>query len=83
MRDDFQVTGLLLVLVLLVLSGLLFGWQIWGYPRDLPCKINIDGKVYNCSTTPRISASKVIKFYNGSRYVEIPADKEVTITFDK
>lgn len=83
MRDDFQVTGLLLVLVLLVLTGFLSGWAIWGKDRTLECNIEVDGKVYKCSTTPRISSAKVIKFLNGDRYVEIPIDKEVIITFDK
>ena len=83
MRDDFQVTGLLLVLVILVLSGFLVGWAIWGKDRTLECNIEVDGKVYTCSTTPKISSEKVIKFLNGDRYVEIPIDKEVIITFDK
>ena len=83
MRDDFQVAGLLLVLVLLVLAGLLFGWAIWGKDRTLECDIAVDGRVYKCSTTPKISSEKVIKFLNGDRYVEIPIDKEVIIIFDK
>lgn len=67
----------------LVALGSLASWAIWGKDRTLECNIAVDGKVYECSTAPKISSAKVIEFRNGERYVEIPIDKEVIITFDK
>lgn len=79
--DDFL--ALIVILIGLVALGFIAAWGIWGKDRTLECDIEVDGKVYKCSTAPKISSSKVIKFRNGERYVEIPIDKEVIITFDK
>jgi hypothetical protein len=67
----------------LFILGFLLSWAIWGKDRTLECNVKVDGKIYKCSTAPKISSDKVIKFLNGKRYVEIPIDKEVIITFDK
>lgn len=82
-RNIEDVLGFLAVCALLFILGFLVSWAIWGKDRTLVCDIEVDGKVYECSTAPKISSSKVIKFLNGERYVEIPIDKEVIITFDK
>lgn len=79
--DEFLVvvvTGIGLVTISSLIS-----WAIWGKDMPLECDVEVDGKVYECSTAPKISSAKVIKFYNGKRYVEIPIDKEVIITFGK
>ena len=82
-RDIDNVLAIILAHIGLVVLGFLASWAIWGKDRTLECNISVDGKVYNCSTAPKISSAKVIKFRNGERYVEIPIDKEVIITFDK
>lgn len=51
--------------------------------ESLECNLEVDGKVYECSTVPKISSDKVIKFRSGERRVEIPIDKEVIITLSK
>ena len=51
--------------------------------ESLECNVEVDGKVYECSTVPKISSDKVIKFRSGERRVEIPIDKEVIITLSK
>lgn len=79
--DD--VLALIVAHIGLVALGFIVSWAIWGKDRTLECNVKVDGKVYECSTTPKISSDKVIKFLNGERYVEIPIDKEVIITFDK
>ena len=82
-RETEDVLALILALVGLVALGFVTSWAIWGKDKTLECNISVDGRVYKCSTTPKISSEKVIKFLNGDRYVEIPIDKEVIITFDK
>lgn len=79
--DD--VLALIVAHIGLVALGFIVSWGIWGKDRILECNVKVDGKVYECSTAPKISSDKVIKFLNGERYVEIPIDKEVIITFDK
>jgi hypothetical protein len=79
--DD--VLALIVMYIGLVALGSIVSWAVWGKDKPLKCNIVVDGKVYECSTAPKISSDKVIKFRNGERYVEIPIDKEVTITFDK
>lgn len=79
--DDFL--ALIVMLIGLVALGFIAAWGIWGKDRTLECNVKVDGKVYKCSTAPKISSDKVIKFLNDDRYVEIPVDKEVIITFDK
>lgn len=84
MESDIETAlGFIGVCIVLVALGSLSSWAIWGKEQPLECNISVDGKVYKCSTTPKISSVKVIKFRNGERYVEIPIDKEVIITFDK
>ena len=82
-RETEDVLGFIGVFIGLFILGFLLSWAIWGKDSALECTIEVDGKVYKCSTAPKISSSKVIKFLNGDRYVEIPIDKEVIITFDK
>ena len=82
-RETEDVLGFIGVFIGLFILGFIASWAIWGKERTLECDIEVDGKVYKCSTAPKISSSKVIKFRNGERYVEIPIDKEVIITFDK
>lgn len=82
-RETEDVLGFLVVCAVLFILGFLMSWAIWGKDRPLECNIAVDGKVYKCSTAPKMSSAKVIKFRNGERYVEIPIDKEVIITFDK
>lgn len=82
-RDIDNVLAIILAHIGLVVLGFLASWAIWGKDRTLECNISVDGKVYECSTTPRISSDKVIKFRNGESHVEIPIDKEAIITFDK
>lgn len=84
MEKDIEVVLVLIVAGLeLIAVSFIISWAIWGKDRTLECNIAVDGKVYECSTAPKISPAKVIKFRNGERYVEIPIDKEVIITFDK
>lgn len=82
-RNIEDVLGFLAVCALLFILGFLMSWAIWGKDRLLECNIEVDGKVYECSTAPKIRSAKVIEFRNGERHVEIPIDKEVIITFDK
>lgn len=82
-RHTEDVLGFIVVCIGLFILGFLMAWSIWGKYRPLECNISVDGKIYNCSTTSKIRSDKVIKFLNGKRYVEIPIDKEVIITFDK
>lgn len=79
--DDFL--ALIVMLVGLVVLGFILAWVIWGKDITLECNIKVDGKVYECSTAPKIRSAKVIEFSNRERHVEIPIDKEVIITFDK
>ena len=81
-RNIEEFLAIIVVCIALVALGFLSSWAIWGKDRPLECNISVDGKVYKCSTAPKISSAKVIKFRNGERYVEIPIDKEVIITFD-
>lgn len=79
--EDFL--AIIVVCIGVAAIGSIISWAIWGKDRTLECNIAVDGKVYECSTAPKISSSKVIQFRNGERYVEIPIDREVIITFDK
>jgi len=82
--DTADVLGGIVTCIGLFILGFLVSWAIWGKDRILECNIKVDdGKIYKCSTAPKISSDKVIKFINGERHVEIPIDKEVIITFDK
>lgn len=84
MEKDIEVVLVLIATCLgLVALSFIAAWTMWGKDRTLECNIAVDGKVYECSTAPKISSAKVIKFRNGERRVEIPIDKEVIITFDK
>ena len=78
-----NVLALIVAYIGLVALGSIVSWAVWGKDKPLKCNIAVDGKVYECSTAPKISSAKVIEFRNGERYVEIPVDKEVIITFDK
>ena len=81
--ETADVLGGIVTCIGLFILGFLVSWAIWGKDRILECNIKVDGKIYKCSTAPKISSDKVIKFINGERHVEIPIDKEVIITFDK
>lgn len=78
-----DVLAIIVLCIGLVALGFLASWAIWGKDRTLECDIEVDGKVYECSTAPTMRSTKVIEFRNGERHVEIPIDKEVIITFDK
>lgn len=82
-RETEDVLGFIGVFIGLFILGFIAAWAIWGKDRTLECNIEVDGKVYECSTAPKIRSAKVIEFRNCERHVEIPIDKEVIITFDK
>lgn len=79
-------TGTIFALTALCLSIFILGITVTralDRNESLECSVEVDGKVYECSTVPKISSDKVIKFRSGERRVEIPIDKEVIITLSK
>ena len=84
MSNDEFIFGMVVCVccIALVSFGIFFGYNIWGCPIIQNCNVIIDGKVYESSTLPKISANKIIKFKYSQREVEIPVEKEIIITFN-
>lgn len=83
MTDDKVALTLAITFPLAYMVGFIVGCILKDMNESLECNVEVDGKVYECSTVPKISSDKVIKFRSGERRVEIPIDKEVIITLSK